>query len=57
MHNGRFKTLAEVVQHYNFGGVTDEANDYRDEKLRVLYLNEDQANDLVAFLTQGLTTP
>src|SRR5262249_47759692 len=21
MHNGRFKTLAEVVQHYNFGGV------------------------------------
>jgi cytochrome c peroxidase len=57
MHNGRFKTLAAVVQHYNFGGVTDEANDYRDEQLRVLYLGEEQAKDLVAFLTEGLTTP
>lgn len=56
MHNGRFKTLAEVVRHYNFGGVTDEANDHRDEKLSVLYLNEDQVHDLVAFLTEGLTT-
>jgi cytochrome c peroxidase len=57
MHNGRFKTLAEVVQHYNFGGVTDQANDYRDEQLRVLYLGEEQANDLVSFLSEGLTTP
>ena len=57
MHNGRFQTLLEVVQHYNFGGVTDEANDFRDEKLQVLYLVEGQANDLVAFLTEGLTTP
>jgi len=57
MHNGRFKTLSEVVQHYNFGGVTDEANDYRDEQLRVLYLSEEQAKDLVAFLTEGLTAP
>jgi cytochrome c peroxidase len=56
MHNGRFKTLLEVVQHYNFGGVTDEANDYRDEQLRVLYLSEEQANDLVTFLMEGLTT-
>jgi len=57
MHNGRFKTLAEVVGHYNFGGVTDAANDHRDEKLSVLYLNEDQVNDLVAFLAEGLSTP
>ena len=57
MHNGRFKTLAEVVQHYNFGGVTDEANDYRDERLQVLYLVEEQVNDLVKFLSEGLTTP
>ena len=57
MHNGRFKTLPEVVQHYNFGGVTDEPNDYRDDLLRVLYLNEDQVNDIVVFLTEGLTTP
>jgi cytochrome c peroxidase len=57
MHNGRFQSLEEVVQHYNFGGVTDEANDYRDEKLQVLYLVEGQVKDLVAFLTEGLTTP
>jgi hypothetical protein len=45
-----------VVQHYNFAGVTDEANDHRDPELRVLYLVEDQVNDLVAFLAEGLTT-
>jgi cytochrome c peroxidase len=57
MHNGQLKTLADVVQHYNFGGVTDEANDYRDEQLRVLYLSAEQADDLVAFLAEGLTSP
>ena len=57
MHNGRFKTLTEVVQHYNFGGVTDQANDHRDEQLEVLYLVEDQVNDLVRFLSEGLTSP
>jgi cytochrome c peroxidase len=57
MHDGRLKTLAEVVRHYNFGGVTDERNDHRDEELRVLYLGDDQAADLVAFLRDGLTTP
>jgi cytochrome c peroxidase len=56
MHNGRFKTLTEVVQHYNFGGVTDAANDYRDPQLQVLYLVEEQVADLVAFLREGLTT-
>ncbi|OAI55080.1 hypothetical protein AYO44_02775 [Planctomycetaceae bacterium SCGC AG-212-F19] len=57
MHNGHFKTLPEVVQHYNFAGVTDEANDNRDPELRVLYLVEDQVNDVVTFLTDGLTSP
>jgi len=57
MHNGRFKTLTDVVQHYNFAGVTDEANDDRDPQLQVLYLVEEQVNDLVAFLRDGLTTP
>jgi cytochrome c peroxidase len=56
MHNGRFATLRDVVRHYNFGGVTDEANDYRDEALEVLYLSEDEADDLVAFLKEGLTS-
>ena len=56
MHNGHFKTLTEVVQHYNFGGVTDWANDFRDEQLQVLYLGEDQVEDLVTFLKEGLSS-
>ncbi len=56
MHNGHFKTLKEVVKHYNFGGVTDAPNDYRDELLEVLYLGEDQVDDLVTFLKEGLTS-
>lgn len=57
MHNGRLATLADVIRHYNFGGVTDEPNDHRDERLQVLYLVEGQVEDLVAFLAEGLTTP
>jgi cytochrome c peroxidase len=57
MHDGSFPTLKEVVQHYNFGGVTDAANENRDEILEVLYLSEDEVDDLVAFLTEGLTSP
>jgi cytochrome c peroxidase len=57
MHSGRFSTLEQVVVHYNFGGVTDAANEYRDEKLQVLYLSEEEVGDLVAFLKEGLTTP
>lgn len=56
MHNGKFKTLQQVVEHYNFGGVTDEANDHRDEQLEVLYLSEDEVTDLVTFLSAGLTS-
>jgi cytochrome c peroxidase len=57
MHNGRFQTLTQVVEHYNFGGVTDQENDHRDDRLQVLYLSEDQVNDLVHFLAEGLTSP
>ena len=57
MHNGKFKSLRDVVRHYNFGGVTAEENDHRDTALQVLYLADDQVDDLVAFLDHGLTTP
>ncbi len=57
MHNGRFQTLTQVVQHYNFGGVTDQANEHRDSELEVLYLSEAEVEALVAFLEKGLTTP
>ena len=54
MHNGQFKTLEEVVWHYNFGGVTEEDNPHRDERLEVLYLSDAQVTDLVAFLRDAL---
>jgi len=57
MHNGRLSSLKEVVEHYNFGGVTDQPNEYRDEKLEVLYLSEEDVEALVAFLKNGLTSP
>lgn len=56
MHNGQFKTLEDVVEHYNFGGVTDEENTHRDPQLEVLYLGEDQVADLVSFLREGLSS-
>jgi cytochrome c peroxidase len=54
MHHGNFATLHDVVRHYNFGGVTDEPNPHRDESLQVLYLSEDDVDDLVVFLQEGL---
>ena len=44
----------QVVEHYNFGGVTDEENLHRDERLEVLYLGEEQVTDVVTFLEEGL---
>ncbi|GIW79946.1 MAG: cytochrome-c peroxidase [Gemmatales bacterium] len=57
MHDGSFATLKQVVQHYNFGGVSDQPNPHRDERLEVLYLGEDQVADLVTFLKEGLSSP
>jgi cytochrome c peroxidase len=58
MHHGRMTTLKQVVEHYNFGGVgQSESVGERDELLAVLYLNETQVEDLIAFLQSGLSTP
>lgn len=56
MHDGQFASLEQVVQHYNFGGVAEHENEHRDEILEVLYLGEDEVQDLVAFLEEGLTS-
>ncbi len=47
MHDGRFKTLEEVVEHYDKGGVK---NRWLDERLKPLKLTEQEKKDLVAFL-------
>jgi len=55
MHNGAFYTLEEVVDFYNFGGVTEEGltTDFPQTKtalIKPLGLSDEEKEDLVAFL-------
>lgn len=52
MHDGSMKTLEEVVEHYNKGGVK---NPYLDEEIFELNLTEQEKADLVTFLKEGLS--
>lgn len=52
MHDGRFKTLKEVIEHYNKGG---EKNSFLDPKIFPLDLTPQEKLDLEAFL-QSLTS-
>lgn len=59
MHDGSIKTLREVVEHYNNGGVTPKdspVNDYLSGGIRPLNLTDAEIDDLVAFL-ETLTSP
>lgn len=59
MHDGSLKTLRDVVEHYNNGGITkktDPVNDFLSGGIRPLDLTEDEMSDLVAFL-ETLTSP
>jgi cytochrome c peroxidase len=59
MHDGSIETLKDVVIHYNNGGVTDvgdPVNDFLSGGIRALNLEEDQIDDLVAFM-EALTSP
>jgi cytochrome c peroxidase len=47
MHDGRFKTLEEVVEHYNKGGIK---NSNLDQRMKPLKLTDAEKSDLVAFL-------
>ena len=47
MHDGSLKTLREVVDFYDKGGIP---NKNLDEKLKPLHLTDQDKNDLVAFL-------
>ena len=50
MHDGRYATLAEVVDHYNRGGDVDAVGT-RDVEIKPLLLTDDEQADLVAFLS------
>jgi cytochrome c peroxidase len=61
MHDGSLKTLEEVVEHYNKGGIK---NPWLDERLKPLNLSREEVQALVAFLQalsgegwQHLTAP
>lgn len=59
MHDGSLKTLREVVEHYNNGGVTDTStpvNDFLSGGIRPLNLSDEDIDDLVAFM-EALTSP
>jgi len=59
MHDGSVATLRDVIVHYNNGGVTNEGdpvNDFLSGGIRPLNLDDDQIDDLVAFM-EALTSP
>lgn len=47
MHDGSLKTLAEVVEHYNKGGIK---NPQLNQRLKPLKLTDQDKSDLVAFM-------
>lgn len=53
MHDGSLKTLEEVVEHYNKGGVN---NPYLDEEIFPLGLTDQEKKDLVTFMKEGLSS-
>lgn len=53
MHDGSLKTLEEVVEHYNKGGI---ANPQLDEELYPLNLSAAERADLVTFMKEGLAS-
>lgn len=53
MHDGRFKTLEEVVDYYDKGG---HPNPQLDEEMHELKLSDQDKADLVTFLKEGLAS-
>ena len=54
MHDGRFKTLEEVVNYYDKGGFP---NDALDEEIYPLKLTAEEKADLITFLKEGISSP
>lgn len=53
MHDGSMQTLKEVVEHYNKGGIP---NEFLDEEIYKLNLTPQEADDLVTFMKEGLSS-
>ena len=52
MHNGKFKTLADVIDFYSGGGGAAHGikQELLDDKIRPFDINDTEKNDLIAFL-------
>jgi len=50
MHNGRFATLEEVIEHYNDVGANRAPEDHGETVLNSIGLNTGEKRDLIAFL-------
>jgi cytochrome c peroxidase len=53
MHDGSLKTLEDVVDHYDKGGIS---NPQLDEEIFALKLTSDEKADLITFLKEGLSS-
>jgi cytochrome c peroxidase len=53
MHDGSQKTLEDVIEHYNKGGI---ANPQLDEAIFPLDLSAQEKADLILFLREGLSS-
>ena len=53
MHNGKFKTVEEVVEYYDKGCFACET---LDEEIYPLKLSAEEKTDLVTFLKEGLSS-
>jgi cytochrome c peroxidase len=56
MHDGRFATLEQVIEHYAAAGKRVESIGVVDSQIRPLDLSADDKRDLVEFL-KNLTDP
>ena len=54
MHDGSLKTLEDVVEHYDKGGI---ANPQLDEEIFPLKLTRREKADLITFMKEGLASP
>jgi cytochrome c peroxidase len=53
MHDGSMATLEDVVDHYANGGTK---NQYLDEEIFLIKLEEKDRADLITFLKEGLSS-
>jgi cytochrome c peroxidase len=55
MHDGRFKTLEEVIDYYNNPDIANPKHKNRDKLIKTLNLTSDEKKDLINFLKSAST--